>query len=66
MSDTKYSALLRSLARDYADHMISQAQYRARRRILLKELDEDYNGFEEQNVAVDHERDDGVTERQND
>ena len=47
MSDTRYSGLLRSLAKDYADRVISQAQYRARRRILLKELDEEYNGGED-------------------
>lgn len=47
MSDTKFSALLRSLAKDYADRLISREQYRARRHVLIRELDQEYNGLDD-------------------
>ena len=44
MSDLNYSASLRELALQYYNQMISEADYRTQRKIILDKIDEEYNG----------------------
>lgn len=43
MSDLEVSALLRNLSEDYSSNRVSFSEYRLQRRIILRELDEEYN-----------------------
>jgi len=43
MNDLDVSALLMNLSDDYSNNRISFIEYRSQRRIILRQLDEEYN-----------------------
>ena len=48
-----YSQMLRQLSNDYYYDKIQFQEYRARRRIILDKIDEDFNGLDAQQVIND-------------
>lgn len=54
MSDSSYSEQIQGLSDDYYNSRINLDEYRARRKVLLDELDKEING-----VRIDESEDDG-------
>ena len=44
MSDSNFSALLRNLSSDYYHNRIGFEEYRAQRKVILDNIDEEFNG----------------------
>lgn len=44
MVDTKYSVIVKNLFQEHYKRNISMGEYRAQRKILIDQMDEEYNG----------------------
>lgn len=53
MSESNFSESLRSLVREYCQGHVEFADYRQRRKIILDELELEYNGVQESVVTYD-------------
>lgn len=44
MAETKYSARIKNLFHEYYKRNLSMGEYRAQRKIIIDQMDEEYNG----------------------
>lgn len=55
MSDTHYSATIKNLFQEYYKRNLTMGEYRAQRKLLIDQMDKEFNGAKSMEGSVRHE-----------